>query len=179
MSALQFKSFSLKKSTQCRHFGGYVVILRQFFADLVNFEKKLEMRLVILNMGLPPFFQEKICISLGSGWMNAPFFSEKTIHRGASEKLFIFPLAVLPPDILPPKCGQIPEIFAILRDGAFLRKRSDARGKVTKMSAMNPIILKNCLGSISLLVEEKIVFQNSKFWKINLIWPHFQKAASH
>ena len=31
------------KTLQCRHFGGYVVILRQFFADLVTCEKKLDM----------------------------------------------------------------------------------------------------------------------------------------
>ena len=44
-----------------------------------------------------------------------------------------------------------------------MRKRSDARGKVAKMSAINPIILKNSIGSMTLLVEEKIGFQNSKF----------------
>ena len=37
-------------------------------------------------------------------WMNeCPFFFEKTIHRGTSKKIHIFPLAVPPPDILPPK----------------------------------------------------------------------------
>ena len=71
-----------------------------------------------------------------------PLFFEKTKHRGASKKLFVFPLAVPPFDILPPKWVQISELFVILRDGGILRKRSNARGKVTKMSAMNSIILK-------------------------------------
>ena len=60
------------------------------------------MRLVILNPGVRPKFQGKISIFPGKECMKAPLFIEETLHRGGSKNSFIFPLAVLPLDILPP-----------------------------------------------------------------------------
>ena len=58
------------------------------------------------------------------------------------------------------------EKSAILKNGAILRKRRNARGKVTKLSAMNPWMLTQVLEALALLVESNFGFQNSNFSKL-------------
>ena len=92
------------------------------------------MRVVILNPGLRLLFFCKSSHFQGSDGMHAPFFFEKTIPRDVQEKLFIFPLAAPPGKMAPPEHSQIPVFFAFFKHGVFLGKRSNARGKVLKMS---------------------------------------------
>ena len=91
------------------------------------------MRVVILNPGLRLLFFCKSSHFQGSDGMHAPFF-EKTIPRVVQENLFILSLAAPPGKMGPPEHWQIPVFFTFLKHGGFLGKRSNARGKVLKMS---------------------------------------------
>ena len=73
--------------------------------------------------------------------MNAPFFLEAQYIKEVSKSYSFFPWRSPPLNILPHECGQIPEISVILKNGAILRKRWNARGKVTKMSEINSMML--------------------------------------
>ena len=70
-----------------------------------------------------------------------PLFLGKTWDLWGHFEKIIFPLAVPLINISPPKYRDFGYIFVISNDGAILRKRSDARGKVLKMSGMNTLIL--------------------------------------
>ena len=98
-----------------------------------------------------------------------PLFFQETIHSRGHEKIIIFPLAVPLLNILSPKCGQIPQKVANFKGGGFWRKRSNARGNLTKTSGMTYFIFLKSLGYTTSLIEEKIRFQNSKFPNITLI----------
>ena len=58
-----------------------------------------------------------------------------------SWKIIIFPLAFPLGNIWSPEWGQIPKLFIILKNWGILRKSSNARRKMTKMSGMNPLML--------------------------------------
>ena len=64
-----------------------------------------------------------------------PFFKRQYIQK-VTKKIIIFPLVVPLLNILSPKCGQIPQKVADFKGGGFWRKRSDARGNLTKISEM-------------------------------------------
>ena len=73
--------------------------------------------------------------------MSAPFFLKRheTIREILRQKTFL--LAVPLMNISSPEHRDFGIIFVIFNPGGYLRKRSNARGKLTKMSVMNPMML--------------------------------------
>ena len=84
-----------------------------------------------------------------------PLFLEKTIPREDQLRKFIFLLAAPLGSIFPPEIEQIPEISAILKNGAFLGKESNARGKFTEQPQLSTIFTTETLMFLTLVDLEK------------------------
>ena len=102
-----------------------------------------------------------------------PLFFEKTIPREDEVRKFIFPLAAPLGSIFPPEIEQIPEISAILKNGAFLGKESNARGKFMKQPRFSTFFTTETLMFLTWVNQEKSELQILKFVNVALFYLNF------
>ena len=141
--------------------------------------KKSNVRLVILNKATRAHFWEKISIFPGSGWMNAPFFLKRQYIEGLQKNYLFFPWRSSPLIYYPLNVDKYRNYSLFCEMGAFWGKGRTPGERWPKCLQWTQLFWKNCLGSISLLVEEKIGFQNSKFSKMTLISMFFAVGNVH
>ena len=102
-----------------------------------------------------------------------PLFFEKTIHRGASKKYLFFPWRSPLLTYYPLNKCKYWNYSLFCEMGGFWEKGRTPGERWPKCLQWTQLFSKISTGSLALLVKEKIGFQNSKFWKNTLIWPHF------
>ena len=129
-----------------------------------------KMRVVILNPGPRPKFERNFCGFPGSDGMNAPFFLKRQYIEGLQKINLFFPWRSPMMTYFPPNECKYPNYSLFCEMGGFCKKGRTPGERWPKCLQLTQLFWKNCLGSISLLVEKKFSFQNSKFPKITLIW---------
>ena len=125
--------------------------------------------MVILNLGLRQKFWEKICIFSGSGCMHAPFFLKRLYIEGVQKNYLFFHWRSSPLTYYPPNECKYRNYSLFCEMGVFGGKGRTPGESCSNCLQWTQLFSKISTGSIALLVLEKIVFQNSKFWKITLI----------
>ena len=138
------------------------------------YNQKKQLRVVISNQPLRPKFWEKICIFSGSGCMNAPFFVKGLYTEGVRKNYLFFPWRSTSLTYYPPNECKYRKYSLFCEMMVFGGKGRTPGESFSNCLQWTQLFSKNSTGSIALLVWEKIVFQNSKFWKISFIWPNFR-----
>ena len=163
----------LKRAFSLLHVAFHALGRAICYSEVAQISELFKMRLVILNTGLRPKFREKIGIFPRSGCMNAPFFLKRQYIEGLQKKYLFFPWRSPPLTYYPLNKCKYRNYSLFCEMGGFWGKGRTPGERWPKCLQWTQLFWKNSIGSLTLLVEEQIGFQNSKFWKNTLIWPHF------
>ena len=110
-------------------------------------------------------------------WM-PPFFCKDNTSRCFKNKELIFPWRSSPLIYYPLNVDKYRNYSLFCEMGAFWGKGRTPGERWPKCLQWTQLFSKISIGSQALLAEEKIGFQNSKFWKNTLILPHFQYGVA-
>ena len=130
--------------------------------------------LIILIMELPGHFWEKISIFPGSGCMHAPFFLKRQYIEGLQKINSFFPWRSPLMTYYPPNERKYRNYSLFCEMGGFWNKGRTPGERWPKCLQWTQLFSKISTRSITMLAEEKFVFQISKFSKFTLIWPYFR-----
>ena len=133
------------------------------------------MRVVILNPGIRLKNWRKICIFPGSNCMDAPFFWKRQYIEWLQKSYLIFPWRSPLMTYYPPNECKYRNYSLFCEMGGFWNKGRTPGERWPKCLQWTQLFSKIATWSITVLAEEKIVFQNTKFSKITLIWPYFAR----
>ena len=136
------------------------------------------LRVVILNPDPWAKFERNFCGFPGSACMNAPFFLKTQYIDGLQKIYLFFPWRSPMMTYFPLNECKYRNYSLFCEMGGFWKKGRTPGESWPKCLQWTQLFSKISIGSLRLLVEEKIVFQNSKFPKMTLIWRYLAKGNS-
>ena len=137
---------------------------------------ELYLRVVILNPGVGAKFWRKICIFPGSVSTNAPFFLKRQYIEELQKSNLFFPWRSPLMTYFPPNERKYRNYSLFCEMGGFWKKGQTPGERWPKCLQWTQLFSKISTRSITMLAEEKIVFQNSKFWKFTIIRPYLRRG---